>query len=126
MSHHATEDLAIMRALPGMVVVAPGDPLEAACATRAVAAYDGPCYLRLGRAGESVVHHSEIDFRLGKATVVRDGTDLSLISTGAMLAIPVQFAERLVRLAMRTRVRRRHTVKPLEGETGLARARDSG
>src|SRR5713226_3860325 len=47
MSHHATEDLAIMRALPGMVVVAPGDPMEAACATRAVAAYDGPCYLRL-------------------------------------------------------------------------------
>src|SRR5712691_3932084 len=46
MSHHATEDLAIMRALPGMVVVAPGDPIEAACATRAVAAYDGPCYLR--------------------------------------------------------------------------------
>src|SRR5260370_3599831 len=126
MSHHATEDLAIMRALPGMVVVAPGDPLEAACATRAVAAYDGPCYLRLGRAGESVVHHSEIDFRLGKATVVRDGTDLSLISTGAMLAIAVQVAERLERLAMRTRVLSMHTVKPLDVEAVLAAARETG
>src|SRR5712691_10038528 len=56
MTHHATEDLAIMRALPGMVVVAPGDPLETELATRAIVSHSGPCYLRLGRAGEPKVH----------------------------------------------------------------------
>ncbi len=66
-THHALEDLAVMRAMPGLVVVAPGDPVEARAATRAVIAYHGPCYLRLGKAGEPVVHQSPIDFELGKA-----------------------------------------------------------
>ena len=64
MSHHATEDLAIMRALPNMTVIAPGDPVEAAAATRAVVNRPGPCYLRLGRAGEPIVHGSDIEFRI--------------------------------------------------------------
>src|ERR1700693_796065 len=64
-THHATEDLAIMRSLPRMVVVAPGDPVETEAATRAVVAHSGPCYLRLGRAGESRVHLGHIDFQLG-------------------------------------------------------------
>src|SRR3982751_2787827 len=84
-THHATEDLAIMRALPEMTVVAPGDPEEAAAATEAVAAHDGPCYLRLGRAGEQKVHARPIHFQLGKAIQVRQGTDITLISTGGML-----------------------------------------
>ena len=76
MTHHATEDLAIMRALPEMTVVAPGDPLEAAHATRALAATPGPGYLRLGRAGEPAVHQGPIDFRIGRAIMLRDGSDL--------------------------------------------------
>src|SRR5207302_2491203 len=94
-THHATEDLAIMRALPRMVVVAPGDPTEAEAATQAVAAHAGPCYLRLGRAGESKVHRGEIDFQLGKAIQLRDGKDLTLISTGGLLETAVQVAESL-------------------------------
>src|SRR5262249_3580196 len=62
-THHATEDLAVMRAMPGMVVVAPGDPVETRAATRAITAHPGPCYLRLGKAGEPNVHQEEI--RLG-------------------------------------------------------------
>ena len=61
-THHAVEDLAVMRALPGLVVVAPGDPIEARAATRAVIEYSGPCYVRLGKAGEPVVHPSSINF----------------------------------------------------------------
>ena len=72
-THHATEDLGVMRLLPNMVVVAPGDPVEARAATRAVVAHPGPCYLRLGKAGEPVVHEEPIDFELGKAIVVREG-----------------------------------------------------
>src|SRR5438093_3004835 len=73
MSHHVTEDLAIMRALPGMVVVAPGDPFEVEQATRAVVAQSGPCYLRLGRAGEPRIHGTDVVFKLGRAIRVREG-----------------------------------------------------
>src|SRR6476469_5954402 len=63
-THHGVEDLAVMRALLNMVAVAPGDPVEARLATRAVAAWEGPCYLRLGKANEPVVHESEPEFRI--------------------------------------------------------------
>jgi transketolase len=125
-THHATEDLAIMRSLPRMVVVAPGDPAEAEAATQAVAAHPGPCYLRLGRAGESRVHRGEIDFRLGKAIQVRDGKDLTLISTGGLLETAVQVAESLHHAGLQTRVLSMHTVKPLDADTVLAAARETG
>src|SRR5207302_4164775 len=76
-THHATEDLAIMRALPRMVVVAPGDPVEVEQATRALRAHAGPCYLRLGRAGEPIIHSSGVAFKLGKAIRVREGRDVT-------------------------------------------------
>lgn len=125
-THHATEDLAIMRSLPQMVVVAPGDPTEAEAATQAVAAHPGPCYLRLGRAGESSVHRREIDFRLGKAIQVRDGKDLTLISTGGLLETAVQVAESLHHAGLQTRVLSMHTVKPLDTDAVLAAARETG
>src|SRR5271155_1474816 len=74
-THHATEDLAILRSLPRMVVVAPGDPGEAEAATEAIASHPGPCYLRLGRAGEASVHQEKIRFQLGKAIHVGEGKD---------------------------------------------------
>jgi transketolase len=125
-THHATEDLAIMRALPRMVVVAPGDPAETESATRAVAAHAGPCYLRLGRAGEAKVHREEIDFELGKAITVRQGDDLTLISTGGMLETALQAAESLHQAGIQTRVLSMHTVKPLDGNAIGAAARETG
>lgn len=125
-THHATEDLAIMRSLPRMVVVAPGDPAEAEAATRAVAAHAGPCYLRLGRAGEAKVHRGEIDFQLGEAITVRQGGDLTLISTGGMLETAVQAADLLHRAGLQTRVLSMHTVKPLDANAILAAARETG
>jgi transketolase len=94
-SHHAVEDLAILRSLPGMTVVAPGDPVEARSATVAVAESHGPAYLRLGKGGEPVVHPGPIDFRVGRAIEVRPGSDVTLISTGSALAIADDAAERL-------------------------------
>ncbi len=125
MTHHAVEDLAIMRALPVMVVVAPGDPLEAEAATRALAQYPGPCYLRLGRAGEQRVHRSPVPFRIGKAVVARPGDDVTIISTGGLLHTAVAVADLLAAQGVTVRVLSMHTVKPLDEEAVLAAARET-
>ncbi len=89
MSHHATEDIAIMRALPGITVVCPGDPVEAKLATKAIAEYPGTCYLRLGRGGETEIHKKEFEFQIGKAIKIREaeriGKKIAVFSTGAIL-----------------------------------------
>lgn len=125
MTHHATEDLAILRALPEMTVIAPADPIEAECATEAVAAHSGPCYLRLGRAGEAVVHRSPIDFEIGKAIQVREGTDVTFISTGGLLGTALEVADALAEMGSEARVLSMHTVKPLDADAVLAAARDT-
>ena len=125
-THHALEDIAVMRAMPGLTVVAPGDPVEARAATRAVIAYRGPCYLRLGKAGEPVVHQAPIDFELGKAIRMREGKDATLISTGGILLNVVRAAERLAKEGIETRLLSMHTVKPLDTEAVLAAARETG
>jgi len=125
MTHHSTEDIAILRALPEMTVVAPGDPYEAREATRAVAAHQGPCYLRLGRAGEPAVHSSRVDFQLGRAIQIRAGDDLTLISTGALLGTAVTVADMLRSEGVSTRVLSMHTVKPLDVDAVLRAARET-
>jgi len=125
-THHATEDLAILRSLPQMVVVAPGDPVETEAATRAVTAHAGPCYLRLGRAGEAKVHRTQIDFVLGKAVEMREGRDLTLISTGGMLRTAMQVADLLSDADVQTRVLSMHTVRPLDTAAIESAARETG
>ena len=115
-THHATEDLAILRALPNLLVIAPGDPLEAQAATRAIAAHPGPCYLRLGRSGEATVHDPGFDFQLGKAIQVREGFDLTIVSTGSMLQNALEAAEQLGQKGIQARVLSMHTIKPLDTE----------
>jgi transketolase len=124
-THHATEDLAVLRALPNMCVVAPGDPTEAGLATLAVVRRPGPCYLRLGKSGEPHVHQPELDFSLGKAVKVREGDDLCLIAIGTMLHAAVQVADRLSHQGIEARVLSMHTLKPLDSEAVLAAARDT-
>jgi len=121
-SHHATEDLAILRSLPGMLVVAPGDPVEAALATEALITYQGPAYLRLGKAGEPVVHASQPDFQLGRAITMRDGEDVTLVSTGGMLATACEVADGLAERGIKARVLSMHTVKPLDVDAVTAAA----
>ena len=125
-SHHATEDLAIMRALPNMTVIAPGDPQEAGQAVRAVIGAAGPCYLRLGKTGEPAVHEGTVDFRIGRAIVAKDGRDVTLIATGSMLATAVEAAETLRRRhGASVRVLSMHTIRPLDTEAILAAARET-
>ena len=115
-THHASEDVAILRALPNMVVVAPGDPIEAALATRALVAYDGPCYLRLGKAGEPVVHQDEPTFELGRALTLREGSDLTLIASGGMLATAASVADRIAARGLSVRLLSMHTIKPIDAD----------
>jgi transketolase len=125
MTHHATEDLAILRALPEMTVIAPADPIETEHATRAVATYPGPCYLRLGRAGEPLIHSTPIDFEIGKAIRVREGDDITLISTGGLLGTALEVAEVIAKQGFQARVLSMHTLKPLDAEAVLAAALDT-
>lgn len=123
MSHHATEDIAVLRALPQMTVIAPGDPVEAKAAVEAAAAGIGPVYLRLGRAGEPLVHHKPINWRLGEALTVRSGDDVTLISTGAMLRTAIQAADTLAAEGISVGVLSMHTIKPLDTKAILTAAR---
>jgi transketolase len=126
-THHGVEDLGIMRTLPNMTVVAPGDPIEARLATRAVAGHVGPCYLRLGKANEPVVHDREpSSFGLGRALTVRPGRDVALISTGGMLQAAVASAARLAASGIDARVISMHTLKPLDADAVLQAARETG
>ena len=125
MTHHAVEDLAILRALPEMTVVAPGDPVETGAAIHAIAARPGPCYLRLGRAGEPVVHPAPIKFEIGKAIRLREGDDVTIISTGGMLATAMEVANALMARGLETRVLSMHTLKPLDIESILAAMRET-
>lgn len=94
-THHAVEDLAIMRSLPGIAVAAPGDPLEADSCARAALAHTGPAYIRLGKAGEAAVHSGELVMGIGDAFPVRSGSDMTLVSTGAVLPLVLEAADRL-------------------------------
>lgn len=119
MTHHATEDLAVLRSLPGIKVVAPGDPVETRLAVQAMVNDPSPYYLRLGRAGEPVIHTGPIDFAIGRAIVVRKGSDATLISTGGMLENCVAAARELEIQGYSVQVISMHTVKPLDQEAVL-------
>ena len=114
-THHAIEDFAVMRAMPNMTVVAPGDPVEARLATQTILNWRGPCYLRLGKGGESPVHQTPPAFQIGQAIVVREGDGVTLISTGGILGEVILAADKLVP-QIRARVLSMPTVKPLDAE----------
>jgi transketolase len=117
-THHAIEDLAVMRALPGIVVVSPGDPTEARLATRALADRGGPAYLRLGKAGERIVEALAGDeFELGRMRCIREGSDVTLIATGSVLAEADAAANALASEGIQARVYSAHTVKPIDTDT---------
>lgn len=117
MSHHATEDIAVMRALPGVAVFCPGDLTEAEAVTRAIINYPGTCYLRLGRGGEKRIHDGKIDFNIGKAIKIEDGSAVAFFSTGAIFEEVADAVEILKQNGITPSVYTFPTVKPLDRKT---------
>jgi transketolase len=124
-SHHAVEDLAVMRALPNMVVFAPADPVETQLVTRAAVAHQGPCYIRLGKAGEPVLHTTTPAFAIGKGIIVRAEGDVAMISTGGMLGTVLKAADELGQRGTGTRVISMPTVHPIDRELIQRLARET-
>jgi transketolase len=118
-THHAVEDLAVMRVLPNMTVLAPGDPVEARLAVEAVARHPGPCYLRLGKAGEPTVHTIPPRLELGKAICMQTGHDMTLISTGSVLRLVAEAARLLTSQGYSPRVLSMPTLYPIDREALL-------
>lgn len=124
-SHHATEDLTMMRALPNTTVASPGDDWETAEITGALAASPGVSYLRLDRSSAGDLHRPGETFQLGKIRTVREGSDLTLVSTGGILGEVLQAATALQQQGLSCRVLSVHTIKPLDVETLAAAARET-
>ena len=116
MSHHATEDIAIMRSLPDMVVMAPGDLVEAEEATKALAKYKGTAYLRLGRGGEKRIHDHIDNFQIGKAIKVHDGGKIAIFSAGAIFDEVQEAYSQLKKLGLNPIVYTFPTIKPIDKE----------
>lgn len=114
MSHHATEDLAIMRALPDVTVLAPGDVVEAECAARAIYKHQGTCYLRLGRGGEKRIHEKIDDFQIGKAIKIKNGEKVAIFSTGAIFDEVVYAIQSMEEHSINPALYTFPTVKPID------------
>ena len=127
-THQCIEDLAIMRAIPGMTVLCPCDGNEMRAAVQALVDYNGPAYLRLGRlAVETVTDTLEgYHFEIGKGVLLRDGADVTVVAVGMMVQSALQAAEILEEEGISVRVIDMHTVKPLDGDILLAAAKETG
>lgn len=116
-THHCIEDIAILRSLPNLVILSPADAVETYKATWAAAAWDGPVYLRVGRADTPQVYFGDYELTIGKAVTLADGDDLAIIATGnQMVAEAVVAARRLGQAGIGARVLNVHTIKPLDRE----------
>jgi transketolase len=113
-THHSCEDMAMLRSIPGMSVLAPGDPLEVRACLRAALAHDGPVYIRIGKKGEPVIHKSQPSLRIGQSVVVREGGDACLLAVGVMLPVALEVAAELANKGIQARVVSVISVKPLD------------
>ena len=125
-SHQATEDLALICALPGFHVVVPADAIETAQAVRVAANTSGPFYIRLSRLELPIVHSNDYQFQLGKAFVLRQGKDATIIAAGVMVAAALQAADELQAQNISCRVLNMSTVKPIDEAAIIAAARETG
>jgi len=115
-SHQALEDMAIMRAIPNMVVISPADAHETYAATMAIAEYDGPVYMRMGRAEFPTVMEEDTQFTIGKATTLKEGNDVTIIATGQMVYQSLQAAKALSKEGIKAEVLNMSTIKPIDRE----------
>lgn len=113
-SHQALEDISVMRTLPNMTVIQPADAVEAKKATLALVKHKGPAYLRLGRGKVPIIHDENYKFEIGKGDLLRNGKDVTIIATGALVNEALKAADELERQKINARVINMHTIKPID------------
>ena len=126
-THQCNEDIALMRTIPGMVVMCPADDVEAKAAVRAAVEYDGPVYIRFGRAAVPVINDTpDYKFEIGKGTVVREGTDVTIVATGICVDSALGAAEKLAEEGISAEVINICTIKPLDEDIIIKSAKKTG
>ena len=126
-SHQCNEDIALMRSIPGMVVINPSDDVESKAAVRAAYEHDGPVYLRFGRLAVPVINdRPDYKFELGKGVVLREGKDVTIVATGLPVSECLEAAEKLAADGIDAKVINIHTIKPLDEELIIAAAKETG
>ncbi len=125
-SHQCCEDIALMRSIPGMVIINPADDIEARAAVLAAAEHDGPVYMRFGRLAVPRVFDENYKFEIGKAVTLKEGTDVTIIATGLMVNEAIQASEALEAEGISVELINMHTIKPLDKEAVVAAAKKTG
>ena len=125
-THHAIEDIAIMKVLPNLTILSPADPRETAKAVAAMKTLDGPVYLRMGTNKEPAIYPGDYEFVVGKGVVLNEGKDLAVIATGSILYDVLSAVRKLEHEGLSVRVINLHTIKPLDQEIILQAARETG
>ena len=126
-THQCLEDIALMRTIPGMVIVNPADAVEARAAVKAALEYNGPMYIRFGRLAVPVFNDAETyKFELGKGVCMKDGSDVTIVATGLMVSVAMDAAKLLEEKGINARVINIHTIKPLDKDIILKAAAETG
>ena len=116
-SHQSIEDLSLMRSIPNMTVICPSDAVETEAAIKAIAEYDGPCYVRLGRAAVNVINDNEgYEFKIGKGVTLSEGNDVTIVATGIMVDVALEAKDLLAAEGVNARIINIHTLKPIDTE----------
>lgn len=126
-THQCNEDIALMRTIPGMVIINPSDYVEAKAAVKAAYEYVGPCYLRFGRLAVPVMNdNADYKFEIGKAITVREGKEVTIIASGLTVSTSLEAAEMLAKDGIDAKVVNMHTIKPIDKEAVIAAAKETG
>lgn len=126
-THQCNEDIALMRTIPGMVIINPSDYVEAKAAVRAAYEWEGPCYLRFGRLAVPIINEREdYKFEIGKSVTLREGKDVTIIASGLTVSTSLDAAEMLSQEGIEARVINMHTIKPIDKEAVVNAAKETG
>ena len=125
-SHQCCEDIALMRSIPGMVIINPADDIEARAAVFAAAEHDGPVYMRFGRLAVPRVFDEDYKFEIGKAVTLREGTDVTIIATGLMVNEAIEASKTLEAEGVSVELINMHTIKPLDKDAVIKAAKKTG
>lgn len=126
-SHQSIEDLSLMRSIPNMTVICPSDAVETDAAIRAIANYNGPCYVRLGRAAVNVINdNADYKFEIGKGVTLKEGNHVTLVATGIMVDVALEAQTALAEEGINARVINIHTLKPMDSALMIKAAQETG